>query len=171
MASFLKWAGPKWVGEIVDSFQRAKKEGLQHQRAELKTVKVMDLKEKRKNARETDKFKLFQKVMGWAIEIQREGFTLSGIKRFLQVRANADEPQDVRLARSFGAEGIGLTRSEHQFFGVMLDFRAMILAQTDQEKESALKKIRAHQEKINYENLKAMDGYESIIRLLDPPLH
>jgi len=171
LASLIKWIGPRWVGKIVDSLQSAKNEELQHQRAELKTIKVREHTEKRAKARETEKFILFQKVMGWARDIQREGVTISGKKRVLQVRANADEPQDVRLARSFGAEGIGLTRSEHQFFDVIRDFRAMILAQTDQEKERALKKIRVHQEKMNYENLKVMDGYESIIRLLDPPLH
>jgi pyruvate,orthophosphate dikinase len=104
----------------------------------------------------------FEKIMKWADEIRRLG-----------VRANADTPTDAKQARDFGAEGIGLARTEHMFFGEdrIPAMREMILSETPEERKRALDKILPMQ-RGDFEGLfKAMDGYPVIIRLLDPPLH
>jgi pyruvate,orthophosphate dikinase len=93
--------------------------------------------------------------------------------RGLQVWANADYPQDARRARSYGAKGIGLCRTEHMFFEqVRLPIvQRMILAETSQERTSALNELLPFQRK-DFDGLfEAMDGYPVIIRLIDPPLH
>ena len=93
--------------------------------------------------------------------------------RTLKVRANADTPEDVERARSFGAEGIGLCRTEHMFFGAdrILAVREMILSQTETERRAALAKILPFQRTDFHGILKAMAGLPVTIRLLDPPLH
>ena len=93
--------------------------------------------------------------------------------RTLKVRANADTPEDAVRARAFGAEGIGLCRTEHMFFGAdrILAAREMILSQTEAERRSALAKILPFQRSDFYGILKAMAGLPVTIRLLDPPLH
>ena len=104
----------------------------------------------------------FEEFMGWADEIRRLG-----------VRANADTYQDAKKARDFGAEGIGLARTEHMFFAEdrIPAMREMILSDTKEEREEALEKILPMQ-RSDFEGLfGAMDGYPVIIRLLDPPLH
>jgi len=104
----------------------------------------------------------FEEIMEWADEIRRLG-----------VRANADTPDDAKKARDFGAEGIGLARTEHMFFGEdrIPAMREMILSETHEERKKALDKILPMQ-RGDFEGLfKAMDGYPVIIRLLDPPLH
>ncbi|MCK4527589.1 pyruvate, phosphate dikinase [candidate division WOR-3 bacterium] len=104
----------------------------------------------------------FEEFMGWADEIRRLG-----------VRANADTYQDAKKARDFGAEGIGLARTEHMFFAEdrIPAMREMILSDTKEEREGALEKILPMQ-RSDFEGLfRAMDGYPVIIRLLDPPLH
>ena len=104
----------------------------------------------------------FEEFMGWADEIRRLG-----------VRANADTYQDAKKARDFGAEGIGLARTEHMFFAEdrIPAMREMILSDTKEEREGALGKIIPMQ-RSDFEGLfRAMDGYPVIIRLLDPPLH
>ncbi len=91
----------------------------------------------------------------------------------LGVRTNADTPEDAQLARRFGARGIGLTRTEHMFFGEdrIRNMRAMILSSTDEEREEALSRLLPYQRDDFYGILKAMSPYEVTIRLLDPPLH
>jgi len=104
----------------------------------------------------------FNEFMTWVDEL-----------RTLQVWTNADTPADAEAARKFGAEGIGLCRTEHMFFAPdrILNMRAMILAKTKEEREDALAKILPYQQG-DFEGLfKAMDGLPVTIRLLDPPLH
>jgi pyruvate,orthophosphate dikinase len=93
--------------------------------------------------------------------------------RRLKVRANADTPQDAKTAREFGAEGIGLCRTEHMFFGEdRIDaVREMIIADTRNEREKALAKLLPMQREDFYQLFKIMEGYPVTIRLLDPPLH
>ncbi len=103
-----------------------------------------------------------QKLMGWS-----EPF------RTMKVRANADIPRDAIQARTFGAEGIGLCRTEHMFFGEekLPHMRAMILASTEKDRRAALKKLLPLQRKDFDGVFRAMDGFPVTIRLLDPPLH
>ena len=94
-------------------------------------------------------------------------------KRRMKVRTNADTPADAARARSFGAEGIGLTRTEHMFFegNRITAMREMILAETLKDREKALKKLLPYQRKDFIGIFTAMKGLEVTIRLLDPPLH
>ncbi len=91
----------------------------------------------------------------------------------LQVRTNADTPHDALVARSFGAKGIGLTRTEHMFFEdkKIIAMRKMILAENGEEREKALNKLLPYQKADFKGILDAMDGLPVNIRLLDPPLH
>jgi len=93
--------------------------------------------------------------------------------RKLGVRANADIPRDAIAARSFGAEGIGLCRTEHMFFAEdrIGHMRDMILARTEAERKKALAKLLPVQREDFEGVFKAMDGFPVTIRLLDPPLH
>jgi pyruvate,orthophosphate dikinase len=102
------------------------------------------------------------KLMGWA-----EPF------RTMKVRANADIPRDAMQARAFGAEGIGLCRTEHMFFAEdrIGHMRAMILANNEKDRRAALKKLLPMQRSDFAGVFKAMDGFPVTIRLLDPPLH
>ena len=95
-----------------------------------------------------------------------------GVRR-LKVRANADTPKDATTARNFGAEGIGLCRTEHMFFGAdRIDaVREMIIADTKAERERALEKLLPMQRDDFYQLFKIMEGFPVTIRLLDPPLH
>ena len=104
----------------------------------------------------------FSTLMGWADEI-----------RSLGIRANADTPSDCRTARGFGAEGIGLCRTEHMFFDAerILAVREMILADTPRQRRQALDKILPMQRRDFVEIFKIMTGLPVTIRLLDPPLH
>jgi len=104
----------------------------------------------------------FQQLLEWADEI-----------RALGVRANADTPADAAKAREFGAEGIGLTRTEHMFMAQdrLPIVQEMILAATEEERQQALDKLLPMQEEDFYGILKAMEGLPVTIRLLDPPLH
>ena len=106
----------------------------------------------------------FNVIVGWADRIR---------KGKLAVRANADTGDDAKVARDFGAEGIGLCRTEHMFLGEdrLPIVRAMILANTPDEEEAALEKLRAAQKADFLEILDAMDGLPVTVRLLDPPLH
>ncbi|HWR39728.1 MAG TPA: pyruvate, phosphate dikinase [Patescibacteria group bacterium] len=101
-------------------------------------------------------------ILAWADEFKRLG-----------VRANADTPEDAIKAREFGAQGIGLTRTEHMFMGQdRLPFvQQMILAESLDERLEALDKLLPFQQEDFYGILKAMAGYPVCIRLLDPPLH
>ena len=93
--------------------------------------------------------------------------------RNMKVRANADIPRDAIQARAFGAEGIGLCRTEHMFFGEekLPHMRAMILANTEKDRRAALKKLLPLQRKDFDGVFRAMDGFPVTIRTLDPPLH
>ena len=104
----------------------------------------------------------FNTIMQWADEY-----------RTLKVRTNADTPADAKQARTFGAEGIGLCRTEHMFFGEgRIDaFREMICSETVEERETALEKILPMQQS-DFEKLyEALEGHPVTIRFLDPPLH
>lgn len=104
----------------------------------------------------------FERVMKVADRVRR-----------LRVRTNADTPKDAMTARHFGAEGIGLCRTEHMFFGAdRIDaVREMILADNKSEREKALTKLLPMQRSDFYELFKIMEGLPVTIRLLDPPLH
>ena len=98
---------------------------------------------------------------------------LSDQYRTMKVRANADTPKDAVTARQFGAEGIGLCRTEHMFFGAdRIDaMREMIVAESKADREQALEKLLPMQRQDFLELFKTMKGYPVTIRLLDPPLH
>lgn len=104
----------------------------------------------------------FETVMSWADSFRKLG-----------VRANADTPADAALSRKFGAEGIGLCRTEHMFFAKdrILAVREMIIANTKKARDKALKKLLPMQRSDFKGILKAMEGFPVTIRLLDPPLH
>ncbi|MEZ6135686.1 MAG: pyruvate, phosphate dikinase [Pirellulaceae bacterium] len=93
--------------------------------------------------------------------------------RTLKVRTNADSPEDSQRAREFGAEGIGLCRTEHMFFGGerTLAIRQMIVAKTEEARRAALAKLLPFQREDFIGIFTAMDGLPVTIRLLDPPLH
>ena len=116
-------------------------------------------------------------LLGWADEICARPGTRNLSKGWpttgLQVWANADYPKDARRARTFGAKGIGLCRTEHMFFEQtrLPTVQRMILAETSQERTDALNELLPFQ-RSDFEGLfEAMDGYPVIIRLIDPPLH
>ncbi len=94
-------------------------------------------------------------------------------RRRMNVRTNADSPEDARRARSFGAEGIGLTRTEHMFFegDRILAMRQMILADTKEKREAALARLMPYQSDDFVGIFTAMKSLPVTIRLLDPPLH
>jgi pyruvate,orthophosphate dikinase len=102
------------------------------------------------------------KLMGWAEPFRRMG-----------VRANADIPRDALQARAFGAEGIGLCRTEHMFFAEdrLPHMRAMILANSEKDRRMALRKLLPYQRNDFVGIFRAMDGFPVTIRTLDPPLH
>ena len=93
--------------------------------------------------------------------------------RRLKVRTNADTPEDCKQAMEFGAQGLGLCRTEHMFFDEkrIHQFRKMILAEKKETRIKHLKKLLPHQKKDFYNILKTMEGLPVTIRLLDPPLH
>lgn len=104
----------------------------------------------------------FGKLMSWVDEI-----------RTLEVRANAETPKDAQTARDFGAQGIGLARTEHMFFDASRigDMRAMILSDNEEGRRAALAKLLPYQKQDFKDLFKIMDGLPVVIRLLDPPLH
>lgn len=104
----------------------------------------------------------FERFMGWADEI-----------RDMKVRTNADTPKDAAQAVEFGAEGIGLVRTEHMFFEAtkLKAIREMILSTTSEQRKAALEKVLPLQQE-DFEGIyEAMQGYPVTIRYLDPPLH
>lgn len=106
--------------------------------------------------------KEYDQILKWADSLSR-----------MKVRANADTPEDATRAREFGAQGIGLTRTEHMFMGAdrLPHVQRMILAETPAQREEPLSHIQKMQEDDFYGILKAMHGFPVTIRLLDPPLH
>ncbi len=115
--------------------------------------------------------KELETFLKWADEV-REGSARGALKGF-NVRTNADTPADAKRAFEFGAQGIGLCRTEHMFFDKekLIHFRAMIVAETEEKRKEALKKILPLQKKDFVGIFKAMEGRPVTIRLLDPPLH
>ena len=104
----------------------------------------------------------FSKLMSWADSFRK-----------LKVRTNSETPLDTKTARDFGAEGIGLCRTEHMFFDEerILSVREMILSKTIEDRSKALQKLLPHQKNDFIEIFKIMSGLPVTVRLLDPPLH
>ena len=104
----------------------------------------------------------FLKLMNWADEFRK-----------LKIRTNSETPLDTKIARDFGAEGIGLCRTEHMFFDEerILSVREMILSRSREDRDKALSKLLPHQKKDFIEIFKIMNGLPVTVRLLDPPLH
>ncbi len=104
----------------------------------------------------------FGKLMGWVDEL-----------RTMEVRANAETPKDAQQARDFGAQGIGLARTEHMFFDAerIPDMRAMILADNEEGRRAALARLLPYQKQDFKDLFKIMNGLPVVVRLLDPPLH
>jgi pyruvate,orthophosphate dikinase len=132
---------------------------------ELKTAAseiVQVLVEKSLAARDSATYQMFQKLMDWCAKVTK-----------LQVRTNADTPEQARNAMAFGATGIGLTRTEHMFFeGNRIDsMREMILADNVEDRKTALAKLLPYQKEDFVGIFKALKGLPATIRFLDPPLH
>ncbi len=104
----------------------------------------------------------FSKLMSWADSFRK-----------LKVRTNSETPKDTKTAKDFGAEGIGLCRTEHMFFDEerILSVREMILSKTKEDRAIALQKLLPHQKKDFIDIFKIMSGLPVTVRLLDPPLH
>ena len=104
----------------------------------------------------------FSKLMSWADQFRK-----------LKVRTNSETPADTKIARDFGAEGIGLCRTEHMFFDEkrIISVRQMILSKTLEDRREALKKLLPYQKSDFFEIFKIMNGLPVTVRLLDPPLH
>jgi len=115
-----------------------------------------------KAAQKTEKFKDFKQLMDWCSKVAR-----------LEVRTNADNPEQTENAIAFGATGIGLCRTEHMFFeGDRIDvMREMILAEKTDDRKAALAKLLPYQREDFTGIFKALNGHPATIRLLDPPLH
>jgi pyruvate,orthophosphate dikinase len=113
-------------------------------------------------AKDSYTYQMYAQVMTWADKFRKLG-----------VRTNADSPEQSKAAIAYGAEGIGLCRTEHMFFeGDRINFmRQMILATDEKERRAALKKLLPFQRKDFTGLFKAMGGYPVTVRLLDPPLH
>ena len=123
---------------------------------------IQGLVENKAAAKKSATYKKFAELMKWSDKIRKLG-----------VRTNSDTPDQVKTAIKFGAEGIGLTRTEHMFFeGDRIDaVREMILADDDKGKAKALKKLLPYQKKDFVGIFTALAGRPGTIRLLDPPLH
>lgn len=115
----------------------------------------------------------FAKYLSWADEIRMSAVRKNIKEKGFRVRTNADLPKDAKLARDFGAQGIGLTRTEHMFFdeGKLEIFQEMIIAEDLESRKKVVKRLLPLQRKDFTGIFKAMDGLPVTIRLLDPPLH
>jgi pyruvate,orthophosphate dikinase len=123
---------------------------------------VQVLVEKSLNPKESQTYQMFQKLMDWCAKVSR-----------LQVRTNADTPEQTANAVAFGATGIGLCRTEHMFFeGDRIDaMREMILAESKEARKAALAKLLPYQKEDFAGIFKELKGHPATIRFLDPPLH
>jgi pyruvate,orthophosphate dikinase len=121
---------------------------------------VQVLIEKTMKPEQSRVYQQFAKLMSWADDVRR-----------LRVRTNADQPDQAEQAMAFGAEGIGLCRTEHMFFNHIREMREMILADTSEARLIALAKLLPFQREDFYGLFKAMKGLPVTIRTLDPPLH
>lgn len=129
---------------------------------ELGDSEIVSVRKGALDAADAPLYQYYSRIMEWADQIRTIG-----------VRTNADTPEDSALAIALGAEGIGLTRTEHMFFGEerIRNFQIMVLAENTAEREAAAANLLPFQREDFYGILKAMDGKPVIIRLLDPPLH
>jgi len=132
---------------------------------EIKTAAseiVQVLGERSLHAKESQTFQMFKELMDWCSKVTR-----------LEVRTNADTPEQTANAVAFGATGIGLTRTEHMFFeGDRIDaMREMILAENKQDRQKALAKLLPYQKQDFVGIFKQLKGLPATIRFLDPPLH
>jgi len=111
---------------------------------------------------ESETYRYFVKLLSWADRVRR-----------LKVRANSDTPRDARTAYAFGAQGIGLARTEHMFFGPdrLPIVREMIMAASEEKRRAALARLLPMQRQDFYEFFKEMHGNPVTIRTIDPPLH
>src|SRR4029434_5702625 len=123
---------------------------------------IQVLLEKSLKAKESRTHQNFAKLMDWCGKVTR-----------MQVRTNADTPEQTANAVSFGASGIGLCRTEHMFFeGDRIDaMREMILAETEEARKAALAKLLPYQREDFAGIFRALKGHPATIRFLDPPLH
>ena len=123
---------------------------------------VQVLVEKSLDGSKSETYQMFKKLMDWCSKVTR-----------LQVRTNADTPEQTENALAFGATGIGLTRTEHMFFeGTRIDaMREMILADNVADRKKALAKLLPYQKSDFVGIFKALKGFPATIRFLDPPLH
>jgi pyruvate,orthophosphate dikinase len=114
------------------------------------------------DAKKSEKYQRFATILSWADSVRR-----------LRVRANADVPEQAKIARGFGAEGIGLCRTEHMFFSEdrIPIMQKMILARTKEEREKYLDQLLPLQKDDFIGLYRQMEGFPVTIRLLDPPLH
>ena len=133
-------------------------------RGDLPTIpsEVVQVVRGMRDARSAPSYQAFARLMSWADDVRR-----------LRVRANADTPHDARIARGFGAEGIGLCRTEHMFFegDRITAMREMIVSRDEGGRRRALAKLLPMQ-RADFEGIfEAMNGLPVTIRLLDPPLH
>ena len=154
--------GPDLQGRRLDVDRR---DGWQGLRRKVKTAPseiVAGLINGDEAAKRTEKFKSFQQLMKWCDEASR-----------MDVRTNADTPEQTQNAIAFGAVGIGLCRTEHMFFeGDRIDaMREMILAETLEARKAALAKLLPYQREDFAGIFRALKGYPATIRFLDPPLH
>jgi len=115
-----------------------------------------------KQAKDSKIYRYFSKLLSWADQVRK-----------LKVRANSDTPVDARTAFAFGAQGIGLARTEHMFFGPerLPIVKDMILSETEEDRRKFLDKLLPFQKKDFYEFFKEMHGNPVTIRTIDPPLH
>ncbi len=115
-----------------------------------------------KKSEDSRMYQDFGRLLSWADDVRK-----------LRVRANSDTPEDARIAFAFGAQGIGLARTEHMFFGPerLPIVKEMILADNESDRRKALEKLLPFQRKDFYEFFKEMHGNPVTIRTIDPPLH
>jgi len=123
---------------------------------------IIQVIRKEKKPEDSEMYQNFTKLLSWADKVRK-----------LKVRANTDTPEDARVALAFGAEGIGLARTEHMFFEKerLPLIKEMILSETQEDRKKALSKLLPFQRDDFYGLFKAMRGHPVTIRTLDPPLH
>ncbi|HUU36607.1 MAG TPA: pyruvate, phosphate dikinase [Candidatus Desulfaltia sp.] len=123
---------------------------------------ILEVVRGQKKPEDSRMYQYFSKLLSWADEFRK-----------LRVRANSDTPEDARIAFAFGAQGIGLARTEHMFFGPerLPIVKEMILTDNEADRRKALEKLLPFQEKDFYEFFKEMHGNPVTIRTIDPPLH
>ena len=129
---------------------------------ETKPSEILQVLDGKLDPKRSDIYRRFSKLLGWADKIRRLG-----------IRANADLPDQAKVAYAFGARGIGLCRTEHMFFGDnrLPIMQRVILAESEVDRRRALAELLPYQRQDFYELFQAMRGLPVTIRLIDPPLH